>query len=261
METDSELESQARAQAAAIAAAQDLALANQTAAQSFWRSVGRVFGVKDLTPEVVIQKPGRELLLWQMKQNADLKTALPLAYTLLEEGRFMNTVPNERECPIHVFQARRKWNDAAKEWAQMGGGDKQAWLRCDRKLMLRKQNGVVRIVISRKDLCVKYDTKAAKLVPVRVENTEVIDSTKMAEIIEKFPNLTVVHLVEGMRVPTRYFNSSQKGRADAYVADGPILPGFELYLMDKKKKTAKDEDPSKGLATWLASVLKSSAAK
>ena len=261
METDSELESQARAQAAAIATAQDLALANRTAMQSFWRSVGRVFGIKDLTPEIQEQKPGRELLLWQMKQTSDIKSALVLGYTLLEEDRFMNSVPNERECPIHLFQARRKWNDAAKEWAQMGGGDKQAWLRCDRKLMLRKQNGVVRMLISRKDLCVKYDTKVAKLVPVRVENTEVIDASRMAEISEKFPNLTVAHLVEGMRVPTRFFTTNRSGRADAYVADGPILPGFELYLMDKKKKPAKEEDPSKGLATWLASVLKSSAAK
>lgn len=258
METDNELESQARAQAAAIAAAQDLALANQT---GFWRQVGRAFGVKNTAPEVLEQKPGRELLLWQMKQTSDLKAALPLAYTLLEEARFMNTVPNERECPIHLFQARRKWNDAAKEWAHIGGGDKQVWLRCDRKLILRKQNGVVRLVISRKDLCAKYDTKAAKLVPTRVENIEVIDASRMGEIIEKFPNLTVAYLVEGLRVPTRYFNSAQRGRADAYVSDGPILPGFELYLMDKKKHPVKEEDPSKGLATWLASVLKSSAAK
>ena len=100
VETESDLEAKARAQAEAIAQAQALALASsqRSPMQIFFQNLGRTLRLskEQVSASVVsVQKPGRELLLWQMKQSADISTALDIAFTFV------------RRCPLHQHRASR----------------------------------------------------------------------------------------------------------------------------------------------------------
>ncbi len=262
VETESDLEAKARAQAEAIAQAQALALASsqRSPMQIFFQNLGRTLRLskEQVSASVVsVQKPGRELLLWQMKQSADIATALDIAFTLFEDARFINTVPLGRDCPVVEFNAQRKWNEAAAEWSKMGGGTAETWLRCDRKLVLRRQGSAVALFVSYKDLCVRFDQKAGKLVPVRVELVEPIDRKKFKLLLDKFPSLNPTQLAEGLRVPTRAFaRDGRRGVPDAYVHQGPLVANLEVFFLDRKKKKEDKDDPGKGFISWLSGLLK-----
>jgi hypothetical protein len=195
-----------------------------------------------------------------MKAETDVRRALSLSYALFTHADFIATVPAERSCPIAIYQARRKWNDAAKQWAQLNDPKGQTWLRCDRKLMLRRTQQGICFQIERKDLDVRFDPKEQKLVPVRVEVTEPITFQNLDQVVARFPNLTAKQVVDGLRVPTRYFHHNARPRAapDAYVANAPLfVSNMEIFMQDKKKAVEEKEDPNKGFVTWLSNTLRS----
>jgi hypothetical protein len=258
-QSDAELENLARAQAEAIAEAQAAAHAEAPSTNSLFVKMG-LSKAAPSAPQF-IPKPGRELLIWRIKAETDVRRALTLSYTLFNHPDFIATVPAERSCPIAVYQARRKWNDAAKQWTQLGDPKGQTWLRCDRKLMLRRTGQGVSLQIERKDLDVSFDPKEQKLVPVRVEITEPVTFQTLDQVLARFPNLTAKQVVDGMRVPTRFFHHNLRPRAapDAYVANAPLfVSNMEIFMQDKKKVVEEKDDPNKGFVTWLSNTLRTS---
>ncbi len=253
-ESDNELESRARAQAEAIFAAQALLYAQPPLLSRMGLQKAPA------APRTAVPKPGRELLLWCMKRETDLDRALQRAFGLLSHPGLVATVPTDRDCPILTYQGRRKWNDAAAEWAKRNDPTAQVWLRAERRLVLRRQGEQVHLLIERKDLDARFDTAEQKLVPVRVEGFEPVRMETRILLSERFPNVSVKALVDGLRHPTRAFAqpaARSRSAADAYVANAPLfVTNMEVYMQEKKKPVAEKEDPNKGFVTWLSNTLK-----
>ena len=265
-QTDIDLETKARAQAESILQAQAEQLSEVPAVAAFFTAVTNALGVaKPPAPKVTqVPKPGRELLLWHMRGQPDLQSAAALAYTLLEHPAFVATVPPDRECPILTYQVRRKWNDAAQQWAAVRDAKARTSLECDRRLVLRRRGGKVELCCARKDLDISFDPKTQQLVPVRIEGCEPIHHANFAQVTALFPNLTVRLLADGLLAPTQFLPRAGRSAAspDAYVATAPLfVSNMEVYMTDKKKKKDDKDDPNKGFVTWLSNTLKQSGAK
>ena len=261
LESDSELELQARAQALAIAQAQ--ALAKQSKLQVFMRAAAQYLRLapEEVEPAPLAHRPGRELLLWQIRQAERMDEAMPLAFELLGEARFIDTVPEGRDCAIAYHEDRRTWNEAARQWSTAGGGQNVAWLRCDRRLLLRRQGRQVAFYVIFKDLNAHFDPHAGKLVPVRNEGTRPVGPEDSAWLLSNLPGLTPYLLAEGLRAPARALMVGFDSRRaqDAYVANGPLRIRMEELTegsRQKPRELSKSEEVGRGFAAWLATLIK-----
>ena len=261
LESDSELEQQARAQAEAIAQARSLA--QRTKLQLFFSAVGQYLRIAPEPQEIPVsaQRPGRELLLWQMRQCEAMEDGLPIAFELIGDARFIVTVPEGRDCPIAFHEARRTWNEAAREWSGRGGGQYAAWLRCDRKLLLRREGPEVTFWVAFKDLEARFDPAAGKLAPVRSEGVRPIGEEDLAVLVALFPNLNPYLLAEGMRAPARALMAGfdKRKAQDAYVANGPLrirLDDIADPNQQRPRELSKSEEVGRGFAAWLATLIK-----
>lgn len=264
-ESDSELELQARAQADAIARSEALALeeARQAGLPGVFHALGRALRVSrdQVSAGInVVQKPGRELLVWQMRQLPDLAAAWPLAFELMQEPRFVASVPAGRDLPLFEFKAQRQWAQAVAEWNALGGGSAETWIRCDRQLLLRRDGGKVGLTLSYRDVCVRFDQAAGALAPHKVEASEKIGPGGLAQVQGKLPGFGALDLAEGLRAPGRaLLTRPKRGAADAYVKGHNLLPNLEVFLQDKRaKKKDEAQDAGRGFLTWLSGLVKNS---
>ena len=265
LESDHELEQRAKAQAEAVALAH--MLAQETKLQQFWRSMGHYLGLSRTNPNALppMQRPGRELLLWQMRSTTDLSQGLELTFDLIGEPKFVATIPNNHPCPIASHMARRSWNEAVREWSSKGGGALDAWVRCDRKLWIERQNATVTLSIQFKDLYAHLDPKTGQLAPVRVEGSQKISADKADLIVAMFDQLTPFELAESLRAPARTlmadFETQRLGaKPDAYIAQGPLRMRLEEFTTSRPNKANREvsraEEVGKGFAAWLATLIK-----
>jgi hypothetical protein len=256
-DNDSDLEQQARRQAELIFDAIGAAHAAPATMSSLFQKIG--IGA---TPSraVPIPEPGCELLLWRLRSETKLDRAMQLAARLLAHPSFMANLPSDRDCPILVYQARRKWNEAAAAWATLGDPKATTWLRCDRRLLLRHTPKAAQLIVERNDLEVHHDPTEQKLVPVRHQNTRPVQPSDSAQLVDWFPNLTLKLFVDGMRAPTRLLSGqghSSRGHADAYVHNAPLFVNdMGIFMQEKVKPKEEKEDPNKGFVTWLSNTLR-----
>ena len=265
-ESDSELEGKARAQAEAIvrSRAEALAEAQRGGLPAMFERLGSgLRRSKERASSAVgaVQKPGRELLLWQMRQSTDLAAAWDIAFVLMEEARFVTTVPAGRPCPIAEFKAQRSWDVAASEWNKMGGGTAETWIKCDRQLLLLREANKVVMKMTGHDINLRFDPSATKLIPIKTESDLVVSHQSLAMVMAKFPNLGVEELSSGLRAPGRPLNSGRRNATDAFVTHGRMQGGLEPFNQGRGAKKDDKEDAGKGFLTWLSGLMKNNGQK
>ncbi len=263
LENDSELEREARRQAERTVEALVAAYPTAPPIAALLQKMG--VGAKQ-AHIARLPEPGVELLMWRLKGESEPNRALLLILRILSHPDYIAMLPSGRDCPLLHYSARRKWNEAAAQWSKLNDPKATTWLRCERRLLLRRTPQAVQFVIERKDLDVQFDPVAQKLVPARQETVHPWGPKDRQSLFDWFPNLTLKGLVDGLRAPLRQLQAApayrNHGGADAYVHNAPLfVSNMEIFMHDKKKPVESKEDPNKGFVTWLSNTLRAANTK